>query len=61
MFIHANLSGRQPIASMPGQERLGIDELHNEAKALSALQIPAVLLFGLPATEGCPRQWRMGP
>ena len=51
MFIDANLSGRQPIASMPGQDRLGIDELHNEAKALSALQIPAVLLFGLPATK----------
>ncbi len=40
---------RDPIASMPGQSRLSIDELLKEAKDVAALGIPALLLFGLPA------------
>ena len=51
MFIEGGLSGRQPIASMPGQDRVGLDELGNEAKELAGLKVPAVLLFGLPASK----------
>ena len=51
LFIEAGLSGRQPISSMPGQDRLGLDALQDEAKSLAALKVPAVLLFGLPATK----------
>ncbi len=51
MFIEAGLSGRQPILSMPGQDRLGVDVLGREAKTLGELKIPATLLFGLPATK----------
>ena len=51
IFVDANLSGRAPIASMPGQDRLGLDALADEAKSLRDLAIPAVLLFGLPVTK----------
>ena len=51
LFIEAGLRGRQPIVSMPGQDRLGVDALGAEAKALAELKVPAVLLFGLPATK----------
>lgn len=48
LFIEAGLSGRQPIDAMPGQDRLGLDSLAAEAASLAGLNIPAVLLFGLP-------------
>ena len=51
LFIEAGLSGREPIGAMPGQHRLGMDALAAEAKELSALKIPATLLFGLPASK----------
>ena len=51
LFIEAGLSGRQPIASMPGQDRVGIDQLADEALSLQHLKIPAVLLFGLPTSK----------
>ncbi|MGE0597981.1 MAG: porphobilinogen synthase [Dehalococcoidia bacterium] len=51
LFIEAGLSGRQPIPSMPGQDRVGVDELAGEAASLQELRIPAVLLFGLPASK----------
>lgn len=51
LFIEAGLRGRQPIASMPGQDRLGLDALGEESRALAGFKIPAVLLFGLPATK----------
>jgi porphobilinogen synthase len=42
-------SGRQPIATMPGVERLSLPEAVAEAQAAAALGIAGVLLFGLPA------------
>jgi porphobilinogen synthase len=42
---------REPIASMPGQFRLSIDELLKECKDAASMGIPAVLLFGLPAEK----------
>ena len=39
---------REPIASMPGQYRLSVDELVKEAKDAAGMTIPAVLLFGVP-------------
>jgi porphobilinogen synthase len=39
---------REPIASMPGQFRLSVDELLKECKDAASMGIPAVLLFGLP-------------
>jgi porphobilinogen synthase len=51
LFIEAGLKGRSPIAAMPGQDRLGLDALGDEARALAGLDIGAVLLFGLPASK----------
>ncbi len=39
---------REPIASMPGQYRLSVDEMLKECKDAASMGIPAVLLFGLP-------------
>jgi porphobilinogen synthase len=48
-FVIHGRGVREPIASMPGQSRLSIDELLKEAKDVAAMGIPALLLFGLPA------------
>jgi len=45
IFILEGEQQRQPIASMPGIERLSIDLLVAEAKELVALGIPAIALF----------------
>jgi porphobilinogen synthase len=49
LFVSAQ--GRAPIGSMPGVERLGIDDAVNAATEAAQLRIPAVLLFGIPATK----------
>ena len=41
-------SGRTPIASMPGVDRLSISAAVQEAGVAQALGLPAVLLFGIP-------------
>jgi porphobilinogen synthase len=45
VFIVEDRKQRQPIASMPGIERLSVDELLREAKQIEALGIPAIALF----------------
>jgi porphobilinogen synthase len=42
---------REPIGSMPGVFRLSLDELAKEAKDVAGMGIPAVLLFGVPASK----------
>jgi porphobilinogen synthase len=49
LFVSAG--GRAPIEAMPGVERLGIDDAVQEAATAAALGVPAVLLFGIPATK----------
>ncbi|HEV2820046.1 MAG TPA: porphobilinogen synthase [Solirubrobacteraceae bacterium] len=48
LFVEAGLQGRTPIEAMPGVERLSISQAVVEAGAVRALEIPAVLLFGIP-------------
>lgn len=50
VFIH-ELAGRAPVASMPGVERLSVDELLKVAGEAVALGIPAVVLFPVTAPE----------
>ena len=50
VFVH-ELSGRAPIASMPGIERLSIDELLHVAEQASELRVPALALFPVTAPE----------
>jgi porphobilinogen synthase len=45
VFIVEGEKQRQPIASMPGIERLSIDELLRECETLVLLGIPAIALF----------------
>src|SRR5579871_3436538 len=45
LFITEGKATREPIAAMPGIERLTLDELLKEAGELVALGIPAIALF----------------
>ena len=51
MFILEGENQREPVASMPGIERVSIDELIKEAAQLVALGIPAVALFPVTPVE----------
>jgi len=50
VFVH-ELRGRTAIASMPGIERVSIDELLRVADRASELRIPALALFPVTAPE----------
>ncbi|MFH1907278.1 MAG: porphobilinogen synthase [Chloroflexota bacterium] len=43
--------GRTEIRSMPGVSQLSVDEAVREAEAAASLDIPAVILFGIPAEK----------
>jgi porphobilinogen synthase len=49
IFIEAGLTGRKPIAAMPGVDRLGVDEAVREAGELVDRGIPGLMLFGIPS------------
>jgi porphobilinogen synthase len=51
MFIAHGIDRREPIEAMPGVDRLSIAHAVTEAGDAAALGIPAVLLFGLPASK----------
>jgi porphobilinogen synthase len=51
VFVVDGQKQRQPIASMPGIERLSVDELLRECEALVKLRIPAIALFPLTPAE----------
>ncbi len=44
LFVHAR-PGREAVSSLPGVERLSLDELLREAEALVELGVPALALF----------------
>ncbi len=47
-FVCPGKNVREPIEAMPGIYHLSVDELLEDLKETVALDIPAVLLFGLP-------------
>jgi porphobilinogen synthase len=51
LFIVEGSNQRQAIASMPGIERLSVDELMKEAAELVELEIPAIALFPAPHAD----------
>jgi porphobilinogen synthase len=51
MFVAHGLDRREPIEAMPGVDRLSIAHAVTEAGEAVGLGIPAVLLFGLPASK----------
>jgi porphobilinogen synthase len=48
LFVVDGDGVREPIAAMPGQYHLSIDQLIKTAREVHGLGIPAVILFGLP-------------
>jgi len=51
LFVRHGENIKQPIASMPGQYQWSVDRLRDEACEIAALGIPAVVLFGIPASK----------
>ncbi|MDX6666738.1 MAG: porphobilinogen synthase [Solirubrobacteraceae bacterium] len=51
MFVVHGAERREPIATMPGVDRLSISHAVDEAGQVAGLGIPAVLLFGVPAEK----------
>jgi porphobilinogen synthase len=51
MFVAHGSDRRDPIAAMPGVDRLSIAHAVAEAGEAAALGIPAVLLFGIPQSK----------
>jgi porphobilinogen synthase len=51
MFVAHGLDRREPIEAMPGIERLSIAHAVAETGEVAAFGIPAVLLFGIPASK----------
>ena len=51
MFITEGAGNREPVLSMPGIERVSIDELVKEADELATLGIPAIALFPVTASD----------
>ena len=51
LFIAEGISEPRPIASMPGVVQWPLERVAGEAERVAALGIPAVLLFGIPATK----------
>jgi porphobilinogen synthase len=45
IFVVEGRGERQPVASMPGIERLSVDECLRECESLVRLKIPAIALF----------------
>ncbi|MGY6553669.1 MAG: porphobilinogen synthase [Wenzhouxiangella sp.] len=62
VFVLENAAAREPIASMPGVERLGLDALLHTAERCLALGIPALALFPVVPAEhksnGAEACWR---
>lgn len=48
IFVDENAEQRKEIKAMPGQYRLPLEKLGEEARDLVSLGIPATILFGIP-------------
>ncbi len=51
LFVTHGENVRHPIPSMPGIFQFSIDQLAEETAEITALNIPAVVLFGIPAAK----------
>ena len=51
IFVQPGREGREPVGSMPGVVRVTPDEALRDARALEALGVGGVILFGLPAAK----------
>jgi porphobilinogen synthase len=51
LFVFPGHGRREPVGSMPGVERVTPDEALRDARALAALGVGGLILFGLPADK----------
>ncbi len=51
LFVKEGIDAPEPIASMPGVVQHTQESLRKEVHALADLGVPAVILFGVPATK----------
>jgi porphobilinogen synthase len=51
LFVKAGITAPEPVPSMPGVMQHTPESVRKEARALADLGIPAVVLFGIPATK----------
>ena len=51
VFVDATVDERRPIGSMPGHERVPVDEAVDRAEELLATGIESVILFGIPTSK----------
>jgi porphobilinogen synthase len=51
LFVRAGRQIREPIAAMPGQNRLSVDVLVDEAEDLARIGVGGILLFGIPSDK----------
>ncbi|MEX2348466.1 MAG: porphobilinogen synthase, partial [Nitrosopumilaceae archaeon] len=51
IFVQEDLKSRMQVESMPDIERLPIKDLVNEVNSIADLKIPAIMIFGIPATK----------
>ncbi len=51
IFVDETIKEPVEIESMPGQYRVPLDTVANEAKEVEDLGIPAIILFGIPETK----------
>jgi porphobilinogen synthase len=51
LFVTEGEGVRKPVGSMPGVDQTSVDELVADAREAHELGIPAVLLFGIPASK----------
>jgi porphobilinogen synthase len=51
LFVREGIRDPEPIASMPGVVQHTRESLRKEARALAGLGLPAIVLFGVPASK----------
>jgi porphobilinogen synthase len=51
LFVKEGIDAPEPVASMPGVVQHTQESLRKEVRALADLGLPAVILFGVPATK----------
>jgi porphobilinogen synthase len=51
IFVREGIEEREEIPAMPGQYRLPVSEVRDEALELVSLGIPGVILFGIPLSK----------
>src|SRR5579872_4190645 len=51
LFVREGIDAPQPIASLPGVVQHTRESLVKEVRSLAGMGVPAVILFGVPATK----------